>query len=95
MFHYFVFQFVKLYFFFFLGTVKQVNKLFYFIQLTYYEKSLRTVLVFKRGVNNEGSQSKGRGFESRHCLVQCFPTSAPGTKSAPKTSIKCSQNIQV
>ncbi len=28
-------------------------------------------------------------------LDQCFPTSAPGTKSAPKTSTKCSQNIQV
>ncbi len=68
--YYFVFQYVKLYFFFFLVTVQQMNKLFYFIQLTNYEKSLRAVLVFKRGVNNKGSQSKGRGFESRHCLVE-------------------------
>jgi hypothetical protein len=28
-------------------------------------------------------------------LTQCFPTSAPKTESAPKTSTKRSQNIQV
>ncbi len=53
MFHSLLFCVVKLYFFFFLVTVQQMNKLFYFIQLTNYEKSLRAVLVFKRGVNNE------------------------------------------
>jgi hypothetical protein len=50
--------------------LQQMNKLFYFIQLTYYEKSLRAVLVFKWGVNNEDSQPKGRGFESRRCLLE-------------------------
>ncbi len=45
----------------------------------------------KRSVLKAEYEEGGLKVPDIECLDQCFPTSAPGTKSASKTFIRCSQ----
>ncbi len=76
-FSFFIFEFIILYLHFF----------FFFFAFFFFFLHLYVALLF--GIKNSFII---KYWDWAHeYLDQCFPTSAPGTKSAPKTFIRCSQ----